>query len=128
HPHPDIASIFTPRKVRYYTSLAEALNAVSPDAVEEFAFDIAEQPRRTDEILEAIDLLWHQVWYNRHMVRRQRIEMGEEAPSSPEVERVAQESEERVRAKYGIENLGPWDDFEWGMINGKLSALNWVLG
>jgi hypothetical protein len=31
-----------------------------------------------------------------------------------------------VENKY--EDTGPWSDFEWGMINGKLSALRWVLG
>jgi hypothetical protein len=39
----------------------------------------------------------------------------------------AREAGARVSKSYEG-NLGPWDDFEWGMINGKLSALRWVLG
>lgn len=30
--------------------------------------------------------------------------------------------------EFGVEELGPWSDFEWGMINGKLSAIRWMLG
>jgi hypothetical protein len=127
NPHPEIAPIFTGRKVRYFISLAEALNWASPGSVEEFAFDFENQPRRTDEILEAVDLLWHQVWYNRHKGHRLRIERGE-VSVTPEVWRTMLEAAKRVESKYGKRNLGPWDDFEWGMINGKLSALNWVLG
>ena len=33
-----------------------------------------------------------------------------------------------VERRYGKKKLGPWDDFEWGMVNGKLSALRWALG
>jgi hypothetical protein len=40
----------------------------------------------------------------------------------------ALKSAHRVEKKYGKNNLGPYSKFEWGMINGKLSALRWVFG
>lgn len=86
--------------------------------------------------------LWDQVWYNRHCNLRIRIQRGRtkvvtdtEESGSPgaetitdEVWKLAREAAKRVEERRGKRNLGPWDDFEWGMINGKLSALRWVLG
>ena len=37
-------------------------------------------------------------------------------------------SAERVIAQYGLENLSPYSKFDWGMLNGKLSVLRWVMG
>lgn len=71
--------------------------------------------------------LCDKVWYNRHLCRKEKIEAGEESVDAA-VWDGALKSAEKMREKYGEENLGPYDDFEWGMINGKLSALRWVMG
>lgn len=107
---------------------------ITPDEYQDFRDAVlvraqeGESELRSDsEIIGALDVLWDQIWYNRHMDFRYRIESGEDAVP-PDVWKVALESAERVKKRRGEENLGPWDDFEWGMLNGKMSALRWVLG
>jgi hypothetical protein len=144
-PHPDIAALFSRVKSRYFITLGEALRRVQP---EQFADLMIEQewvqePRRLSEIVNAIGELIDKVWYNRHQVRREKIESGEIKivekktfpvkdhscrPIQRDVWEGALKSAAKVERKYGLEDLGPSDDFDWGMLNGKLSALRWVLG
>jgi hypothetical protein len=143
-PHPDIAKFFS-SKSHYFTKLGDALNKFRPD---EFADVMIEQtwfepPRRYAEIAESISKLLDQVWYNRHQVWNEKLQSGEarliedhEDPGHDpfglrtrrSIWEGAERSARRLEQKYGMAELGPWDDFEWGMINGKLSALRWVLG
>jgi len=146
NPHPDIASLFSKRKSLYFTNIGEALRRVRPDLVSELLAELGEweRPLRTlSEIMAAESELCDKVWYNRHQVRREQVEAGEiqlvkketfptppgqTRPIQRDIWKGALASARKVEAKYGLENLGPWDDFEWGMINGKLSALRWVVG
>jgi hypothetical protein len=59
----------------------------------------------------------------------ENINLGIET-CDPEIWKGALRAAEKVRARYDVEGgeLGPFDEFEWGMICGKLSALRWVLG
>lgn len=144
-PHPDLAGYFSKRKSMYFINLSEALRRVEPALVSDLMVESewTEEPRRLTEILEEMDLLFHQVWYNRHQVLQQKIQRGKvkiieeetfpvknhnRRPIQRDVWEMAQKVAKRVEKQYGRENLGPWDDFKWGIINGKLSALRWVLG
>lgn len=145
NPHPDIADLFTAKHSSYSLALSELLHNYAPEWLEDFKFDFEyhQEPRRLSEILEAEHLLYRQVWYNRHWNLRHAIEQGKhhvvpesEYSTSPyrsdqtlaSVWEGALAAAKRTEDEVGLENLGPWDDFEWGMINGKLSALRWILG
>lgn len=144
-PHADLAHLFGAPKSAYWIATVEFLKDHSPDLLgdHDFEFNYSQEARRLSEILEAEHLLFRQVWYNRHWNLRTRIENGEHhVVAEPDYSRNpyrgdqtldtvwedALASAKRTEDEVGIENLGPWDDFEWRMLNGKLSALRWILG
>lgn len=89
--------------------------------------EYCEEPRSIEEIVEAIEELFDKIWFDRHLSLKYRIETGA-ATVNADIWKGALLSAQRVIDKYGEDNLGPYSDFEWGMLNGKLSALRWVLG
>jgi hypothetical protein len=145
-PHPDLADMFVAENSAYSLTVGEVLNEYAPEWMEEvtWEFEFREEPRLLSEIMQTEHLLFRQVWYNRHWDLRCEIESGKhkvvteaEWKKYPKrhqkmtidtVWQRALAAAKRTEEEVGIENLGPWSDFEWGMLNGKLSALRWVTG
>jgi hypothetical protein len=144
-PHPDIASLFSKIRSLYCVTLADLLKRVDGSLLTDQMMleEWEPEPRSASAIMAGIDELLDKVWYNRHLVLREKVEAGEctvvdketypRPPGAPntiqrDIWNGALRAARRVEKRRGLESLGPWDDFEWGMLNGKLSALRWVLG
>lgn len=143
HFHEDLFDIFSSSKSQYYIDLREALHSVNPELLNNDEADeyFGSELRKYSEIIDIEEELFQKIWYNRHKNREHRINNGEvkiidskdfEISTSQhtivkEIWEGALKSAKKVERLYGKKNL-IFDDFEWGMINGKLSALRWVTG
>lgn len=145
-PHPDLANLFNTAHSIYSTNLAALLNDYASDLIEEITFEreYGQESRALSELIEAEDKLTTQIWYGRKWGIIAAVESGKEKRVSREIWESATPEDRRSMIVDDIWNgmiiamksaeeqypneLGPWTDFEWGMLNGKLSALRWVLG
>jgi hypothetical protein len=114
-PHSDFSAYFDGLRSHYLTSLSAALALHFPDEFDDLLeeFDFREEPRSLDEILAAEQRFFDLIWYQR---------------STRYKEPAGQSARWRIEQQYEASELPPYDDFEWGMLNGKLSTLRWVLG
>lgn len=94
----------------------------------EYDYDYEDdKPRELEEIMQWSEEFYEKIWFDRHLSWRYSVEKNGELVDS-KIWDGANKAAKRVIEEYGEENLGPYSDFEWGMLNGKLSALRWVLG
>lgn len=133
-PHPDIADLFASSTSSYALGV-EGLNEVllahfGAEVEELFAeTDFHEEPRRLDEIVDAEKRLFDRIWYHRSLQHELRLHASEDRDELEKLRRIAEPGRERVVETYTRPGeLGPFTDFELGMLHGKLSALRWVLG
>lgn len=79
-------------------------------------------PRSMEEINEVLNKLWDQIWYSRSVMFQHS-----DRSMSEGLKDLAAEGRRKVEEKYPGE-LGPWTDYEWGEISGKMMAIRWMLG
>jgi len=139
-PHEDFKDIFNQVNVYYFNNTPAAIEVVDDEILGDIQFknDFTDETRGLGEILSAMDELFDKVWYNRHCNRVCEIESGDISIVPDDTKgygnniihegiwKGALKAAKEVEKKYN--DTGPWTDFEWGMLNGKLSALRWVLG
>jgi hypothetical protein len=133
-PHPDIADLFAQEGSSYHLGVEGLVDVLRAHFTEEFdelveESDFAEEPRRLDEILQAEQEYFGLIWFDRnlvHTLKTREAELGREL-NDDEQETIISTALAEARVKRPYLRIVE-SDFEWGMWNGKLSALRWVLG
>lgn len=146
-PHLDLAAGFSKIKSMYFITLADFIRKIDdiyldPEFMKALGYEF--EPRSLSEMVDAMDQLTEQVWYNRHKNlawrikhRKVKVVTQEEwvkagSNNSTHIIDSVWDGAKRAAAdtlkRLGKAKCGPHDDFEWGMINGKLSAIRWMLG
>ncbi|WP_328304487.1 PIN domain-containing protein [Actinomycetospora sp. NBC_00405] len=135
-PHPDLAELFDGTRSRYCLGVDGLRELMANEFGEAFAEEVAEveflqsddESRTYGEIVAAAEEYFDKVWYIRHLIHLEQEERGEIEPMNTEIRAGAEAAAQRVVERYGPENVGPWDDWHWGFVNGQLATLRWVLG
>ena len=83
---------------------------------------IVDKMRSQMHIAHEYHRLWDKVWWNRHMSRHRP---GKDCNSE---ELTGCDPARDLEKKYGREFLDPGEQVEWGITQGKMMALAWVLG
>ena len=94
------------------------------DGDNEFCFEM----RSHEELSRADDELTEKVWYYRNLVYLNEVLAREKTPLAAAIRDRFLREMRIIEQKYGMENLEPLDDFYWGYLMGKLSAIRWTLG
>ena len=140
--HSDFENYFSINNINYSTDLLSVIKSISPDILDDITFEYEwdEESRGFNEILDNINILTDKIWYDRHSVRADLILQGKIKVVNEDSYDVMNHNQivkyiwdgalKSAKHKEEIypDELGPWSSFEWGMMNGKLSALRWVLG
>jgi hypothetical protein len=99
-----------------------------------FVLDDEEWIRTEAEVLQAIDEFVSKVWYVRTLIGLD-VADGRRPSLSKNVPASLSEATANIEERFAADRVGPWTgnnaewcDWEWGFVNGKLSALRWVLG
>lgn len=132
-PHPDIADLFNQTSSRYFYQVDGLYTALKEHLGDGFEYvlemsDFQEEPRTLAEILEAEQEFFDHIWFERSLDYTNRWESGKrEERDTEEGYRVSIDAQARVKARRPNLRLAE-TNYEWGMWNGKLSTLRWVLG